>query len=77
MAVTMPGEAATDDVVAEGAPATNVTVAVGARAPIVAVTVFPCATVEDIVAVNTPDMLVLPEICVKVLLAPVLLKVTP
>ena len=72
------GAASTIDCAAEIGLGTTVTVAVCVTAspPIVAVTVFVCATVEAIVPVATPLAFVTPTGCTSVLPVPVALRIT-
>jgi hypothetical protein len=63
-------------VVLLAAPAVNVTLVVAVAPPAVPVTVFNSALVEARVAVNTPELLVVPVLGLNVLLEPLLLKLT-
>ena len=75
-AVTEVGLVASVEVMLLGAPATKVMGVVLVTAPRVAVTVLLSALVEVRVAVKTPEALVLPEVGVKVLPVPLLLRLT-
>ena len=75
-AVTLLGLTDKVEVVLLAAPAVKVTLVVRPVPTTVAVTVFSSARVEARVAVTTPEALVVPELGVKVLLEPVLVKVT-
>lgn len=75
-AVTEAGLATTLELVLLGTPATNVTVVVSVTEPMVAVMVLLCATVDANVAENMPEALVLPLTGERVLLEPLLARVT-
>lgn len=64
------------DTVPAGGPATNVMTCVACTDPTVAVTVSACAVAEDNLAVNTPELLVVPEVGEKTLLLPLAAKLT-
>jgi hypothetical protein len=75
-AVTLVGLATRLELVVFGVPATNVTVVVSLNPPMVAVMVLACATVDVMVAVNTPDALVVPLTGLTVLPEPLLARLT-